>query len=376
MARVAGRSCSTFFGVKAVDRTARRWRWSSPWRLNSGATCTAVAGDSPFATMSSGNDRGDSRRSVRDARLASHARTTGIGAGLVHRLRPPVLPGAALELRAPVAEERHRVDLGRSYLSVRHAGSLTDGAVNRRGERAWQHRPPVPGWAVEVLGVVVELAGRELQHQGVGLVEDRLHLVVGCVDGVDARIQLRPEDRRAQAAPHQAVHDPRQRLRVLEEPRCHPLDHHQVAVGPAGGVLGGPAAARPRPNRRGRRTPAPCAGRSSLEHPTTAPAAQDRGRRAEHAARAAGGWRPRIVGAYQPPELRGLPRVAEPRHRRDRVGHERATAPSKQRRQEPEQVDHPVPGVAHDGVQEDQPITRSGSAAASSVTRRPPMCGR
>ena len=79
MARVAGRSCSTFFGVKAVDSTARRWRWSSPWRLNSGATCTAVAGDSPLATMSSANDRGESRRSVRVARLASHASTTAMG---------------------------------------------------------------------------------------------------------------------------------------------------------------------------------------------------------------------------------------------------------------------------------------------------------
>ena len=29
-ARAAGRSCSTFFGVKARDSTARRWRWSSP----------------------------------------------------------------------------------------------------------------------------------------------------------------------------------------------------------------------------------------------------------------------------------------------------------------------------------------------------------
>ena len=79
MARVAGRSCSTFFGVNAVDSTARRWRCSSPWRLNSGATCTAVSGDRPLATMSSAKERGESRRSVSVARLASHPSTTAMG---------------------------------------------------------------------------------------------------------------------------------------------------------------------------------------------------------------------------------------------------------------------------------------------------------
>ena len=141
MARVAGRSCSTFFGVKAVDSTARRCRCSSPWRLNSGATCTAVAGDSPLATMSSANDRGESRRSARVARLASHARTTAIG------VPARSMPSAHQCWRAQrwssaarVAEERARVELGRSVPSVRHAGSLTGGG-NRRSHRG--ARPPL-----------------------------------------------------------------------------------------------------------------------------------------------------------------------------------------------------------------------------------------
>ena len=45
-----------------------------------------------------------------------------------------MLAGAALELRAPVAEVLTRVELGRSYLSVRHESSVADAGAACRSQ--------------------------------------------------------------------------------------------------------------------------------------------------------------------------------------------------------------------------------------------------
>ena len=71
----------------------------------------------------------------------------------------------------------------------------------------------------------------------------------------------------------------------------------------------------------------------------------------------------RASGATRRPSLTAWRGSREPRHGRDRVGHERAGDAQQQRREEAGQADQPVPGVAHDGVDEhhgDRPVGLGG----------------
>ena len=192
--------------------------------------------------------------------------------------------------------------------------------------------------------------GVSCEHEGVGLVERRFDLVVAGI-GVEAVLETGLEDGSAQPAAHERVHDRRQCLRVLQEPRVRGALHDdEVAASPASSVLrGGKGDGDVAVAVDGEHRDLLVAQR--VEHPASALAAKDRRRRREEAPRPP--HVPRERGAHEAAELHGLLGVAEPRNGRGRVDHEGDADPDEQRGEDAEQGDHAVPGVADDGVEQD-----------------------
>ena len=130
------------------------------------------------------------------------------------------------------------------------------------------------------------------------------------------------------------------------------LHDHQVAAGPPGGVLGGLRAARRGPSRRGRRTPGPCA-RAAFRASAGCLVSAGSTRRDRTGARAGGRGpdvdatsRPSLTawdgssnnGMVESVSITSAPRRCE-----------------QQWRERPVEVDHPVPRVADDRVDEHHP---------------------